>query len=139
MIRFISRIREIGASTSGQRRAQGPAIYLGLSSIGAFLEVLARFRVLTQQMIDERAFSSLSLIRALRLADLTDRTVIGRFRIAGDLSTGGDYRQSQEWAARFYDAGFDGVFYAARHDPSFTERSVALFGNEESSSNSSKV
>jgi hypothetical protein len=26
---------------------------------------------------------------------------------------------------------FDGIFYAARYDPSFTERSVAVFGNEE--------
>ncbi len=25
-------------------------------------------------------------------------------------------------------AGFDGIYYAARHDPSFVERSIALFG-----------
>lgn len=64
----------------------------------------------------------------LRLADLTDRRVLGFYGIAGDLSTGPDYSPSQQWALRLWDNGFDGVYYAARHDPQFTERSVALFG-----------
>lgn len=108
--------------------------YLALSPIGAFLETFGRFKVLTQEAIDERALSELSLTRPLRLADITDRTVIGKFGIAGDISTGEGYGPSQEWASRLYDAGFDGIFYVTRHDPSFGERSVAVFGNEENGS-----
>ena len=37
----------------------------------------------------------------------------------------------EHWAHMFYEAGFDGIFYTARYDPSFTERSVAIFGNQE--------
>lgn len=105
--------------------------YIALSPVGSFVEVFGRFRLLTQQMIDERALSSLSLTRPLRLADVTDRSVLGEFGIAGSLSTGSDYQEAQEWALKLYEAGFDGVFYTARYDPSFTERSVAVFGNEE--------
>jgi RES domain-containing protein len=105
--------------------------YLALSPLGAFVETLGRFRILTQEAIDERAVSALSLTRSLRLADVTDRTVLGKFGITGDISTGGDYGPSQEWAGRLYEAGFDEIFYVARHDPSFAERSVAVFGNEE--------
>lgn len=109
--------------------------YLALSPLGAFVETLGRhFKFLTQASVDERALSSLSLTRPIRLADLTDRAGLGAFGITGDLSTGVDYAPSQDWAGRFYEAGFDGVYYAARHDPSFTERSVAVFGNEESGS-----
>ena len=105
--------------------------YLGLSVLGAFVETLGRFKSLTQEMINERALSALSLTRPLRLADLTDRSVLGDFGITGDLSAGADYTQSQQWAARLYKAGLDGIFYAARHDPAFTERSAAVFGNED--------
>ena len=105
--------------------------YLSTGKEGAFVEKFGRFKYLTQQMLDERALASASLTRPLNLADLTDRSVIGQFGIAGDLSTGGDHRPSQDWAPRFYEAGFEGVFYAARHDPSFTQRSVAGFGNDE--------
>lgn len=105
--------------------------YLALSPPGAFVEVFGRFKVLAQRLIDERSLSELTLTRALRLADVTHKSVIGRFGIAGDLSTGTDYREPQQWALRWSQAGFDGVFYAARHDPTFTERSVAVFGNME--------
>lgn len=105
--------------------------YLALSPLGAFVETLGRFRLLTQEMIDERAVSELTLTRPLRLADVTERRVLGQFGITGDLSVGEDYTDAQEWAGLFYEAGFDGIYYAARHDPQFTERSVAVFGNEE--------
>lgn len=106
--------------------------YCALSPLGAFVETLGRFKFLTQELIDERALSSLSLTRPLRFADITHKSIIGSFGIAGEISAGPDYEASQQWAERFHKTGFDGVFYAARHDPSFTERSVAVFGNEES-------
>lgn len=31
-------------------------------------------------------------------------------------------------ASHLYQLGFDGVYYTARHDPAFLERSVAVFG-----------
>jgi hypothetical protein len=105
--------------------------HLGTSELGAFVEALGRTRFLTQDMIDERSLSAMTLTRPLHLADLTDRKVLGQFGIAGDLSVGDDYTKPREWAGRLYEAGFDGIYYAARHDPGFTERSVAVFGNEE--------
>jgi hypothetical protein len=105
--------------------------YCALSQVGAFLETFARLKFLTQELIDERVLSSLSLTRPLRLADITDKSVVGAFGITGEISTGSDYVPSQQWAERFHKSGFDGVYYTTRHDPSFTERSVAVFGNED--------
>lgn len=125
-------------SNSGEGRfdltseADAGTFYISLSPLGAFVEVFGRFQYVTQERIDERSLSYLSLTRPLRLADVTRREVLGGFGIAGDLSAGPDYKKPQGWAEKFYSAGFDGVFYVARHDPSFRERSVALFGNVES-------
>lgn len=105
--------------------------YCALSGVGAFLETFRRTRYIPEHMIELRALSTLSLTRPLRLADLTDPTVIGSYGITGEVSVGPDYSEPQQWAAEFYRAGFDGVFYAARHDPSFTERSAAVFGDSE--------
>jgi hypothetical protein len=79
-------------------------------------------------MITARVLTVIAPTVELRLADMTDRSVLGRFGIAGDVSAGADYAPTQEWSLRLWDAGFDGIYYAARHDPQFTERSVALFG-----------
>jgi hypothetical protein len=68
------------------------------------------------------------LSRPLNLADLTDRGVLGRYGIAGDMSAGTDYFPSQQLATILYGLGFDGVYYTARHDPAFLERSTAIFG-----------
>jgi hypothetical protein len=53
--------------------------------------------------------------------------VAGPYGIAGDLSLGGDYTLPQLWAA-LRGAGFESVHYAARHDPAFSERSIAVLG-----------
>jgi hypothetical protein len=79
-------------------------------------------------MITARYLTVIAPIVELRLADMTGRSVLGQFGIAGDVSAGADYAPPQEWAHRLWEAGFDGIYYAARHDPQFTERSVALFG-----------
>ena len=105
--------------------------YCALSAVGAFLETFRRNRVIPTRMIDQRALSTLSLTRSMRLADMTDSRVIGLYGIEGDVSAGADYTEPQKWAVRLFEAGFDGIFYATRHDPSFTERSVAIFGDSE--------
>lgn len=110
-------------ATSGQGTC-----YLATSPTGAFLETLGRFRVITGETIADRLLTTLVPTVPLTLADLTDRRVLGRYGIAGDVSTGTDYLVSQQWAEELWRRGFDGVHYAARHDPQFTERSVAVFG-----------
>ncbi len=44
------------------------------------------------------------------------------------MSAGTDYFPSQQLATILYGLGFDGVYYTARHDPAFLERSTAIFG-----------
>jgi hypothetical protein len=105
--------------------------YCALSGIGAFLETFGRVRFVSSRMVEQRSLSTLSLTRPLTLANMTDPRVIGLYGIEGDVSAGADYTEPQRWAVRLFEAGFDGIFYAARHDPSFTERSVAVFGDRE--------
>ena len=93
------------------------------------METFGRFRVITTVMVAERQLTATAPTAPLRLADLTDRTALGDYGVTGDVSTGTDYVPAQEWALRFWESGFDGIYYAARHDPEFTERSIALFGS----------
>ena len=125
-------------STSGDGRfdltSRPPTgtLYCSPTPEGAFVEVFGRLGVVTQDVVDERLISQIPLETSLRLADLTDASIVGRYGISGDISASppAGYATSQEWAERFYDAGFDGIHYVARHDPSFSERSVAIFGSE---------
>jgi RES domain len=106
--------------------------YLAASPIGAYVETFGRFASgISQEDVEERSLSDLALTRPLNLADLTNRQVVGRYGIAGDISVGTDYVPSQRLASKLYEAGFDGVYYTARHDPAFLERSVAVFGSPE--------
>jgi len=102
--------------------------YLAPSPLGAYVETLGRLGTISWDDIEERRLTELILARSLRLADLTERSILGRYGIAGDVSTGRDYRSSQSLAQRLYELGFDGIYYTARHDPAFLERSVAVFG-----------
>lgn len=102
--------------------------YLATSPVGAYLEKFGRIRTLTEELLLAHRLSVLAPTVSLDLADLTDRTALGDFRITAEISTGTDYVPSQEFAMRLWESGFDGIYYAARHDPSLTERSVALFG-----------
>jgi len=102
--------------------------YLSTSEEGAFLETLGRIRPLSETVILERACTEMRVKRSAILADLTHPTVVGQLGIAGDLSAGSDYSLAHEWSASLYEAGFDGIYYAARYDATFESRSVALFG-----------
>ena len=109
-------------------RSEFGTCYTALDPLCAFMETLSRFNPIPQRIVDERALSGLLPARRMRVADLTDPSVIGDFGIKGDLSTGGDYRAPQAWAAALRTAGFDGLQYIARHDPSANMRSIAIFG-----------
>lgn len=102
--------------------------YMSPSPIGAYIETFGRLGTITVSDIAERCLTELALTRPIRLADTTDRSVLGSYGITGDISAGTVYRPSQQAAAQLYAAGFDGVYYTARHDPAFQERSVAVFG-----------
>lgn len=102
--------------------------YLSPSPVGAYLETFGRLKMLSDADIEERSLSEVVPAVPLHLADLTDRRVLGRYGVTGDISVGTDYGPSQALAAELYRAGFDGIYYTARHDPAFLERSVAVFG-----------
>lgn len=102
--------------------------YLSPSPIGAYLETFGRIGTIAWSDVEQRRLSELTLARALRLGDLTNRTILGRYGITGDLSVGADYSPSQDLARQLYDLGFDGIYYTIRHDPAFIERAVAVFG-----------
>ncbi|MGH9068658.1 MAG: RES family NAD+ phosphorylase [Acidimicrobiales bacterium] len=107
--------------------------YLSPSPTGAYLETLGRLRTLSEDDIEERSLSEIVPTTSLSLADLTDRQVLGRYQITGDISTGTNYGPSQALADQLYRAGLDGIYYTARHDPAFQERSVAVFGTSTAS------
>lgn len=87
--------------------------YLAPSPLGAYLETLGRLGTISWDDIEERRLSELTLARPLRLADLTARSILGRYGLAGDISTGTDYRSGQTVAGTLYELGFDGIYYTA--------------------------
>lgn len=104
--------------------------YMAASALGAYVETFGRLSAITDDDIAERSLTELVLLRPLILANLTSRAVLGDYGIAGDVSAGTNYGLSQEVAARLHEANFDGIYYTARHDPAFLERSIAVFGDE---------
>jgi hypothetical protein len=78
----------------------------------------------------ERALSVLRFPEDAVVADVTSRTVLGRFGLTGEISAGGPsvYPVTQAWAAALHAAGFDGIAYHVRHDPSGELLGVAIFG-----------
>lgn len=105
--------------------------YMSTHPIGAALEVFGRLSVLPQREIDQRVLATIYLASDVRLADMTHPSIVGRFGLTAEASTGEEgttYPYTQLWASRLREAGFAGVHYAARHDPSLGSRSIALFG-----------
>jgi hypothetical protein len=109
-------------------RVEYGTCYVATSPVGAFLETLGRIRPLPEGVVRDRVVSEVAPEVPVRVADLTHPSVVGRFGIAGDVSVGSDYGLPQAWGAALIQAGFAGVMYTARHDPTFTETSVAFFG-----------
>ena len=74
-------------------------------------------RVLPVTEITNRCLSVARLVRAVKLADLTNRIVLGKFGVTAAHSTASDYAESQRLSAQLHIAGFDGIRYRVRHDP----------------------
>jgi RES domain len=110
-------------------------MYCSLSPEGGFIEVLCRggIPIVGQVSLIEREISTLRPVRPLDVADFTNPAVLGGFGITGSISAGGAslYGVTRRWAAALHAAGFDGLRYRARHDPSLSQVSFALFGEHD--------
>lgn len=122
-------------STSGEHRFDAPeghsprygVCYVALEAIGAYVEVFGAVGIATRALLSGRNLSRATPTRELRVADLTDRSVLGNFGVTAAVSMSADYGEAQKLSARLNDEGFDGILYRARHDPEMRLESVALF------------
>lgn len=101
--------------------------YVAELPLGAFIETFDGVSLLPQDDIDERVLSTVTMDRELRLADCTHR-LARAFGVDAAISVGTDYARTQRFAAWLHAAGFDGVRYLLRNDPSAMLVGIALFG-----------
>lgn len=123
--------------TTGRHRFGSPpgsprygVCYVALEPIAAYIEVFGRIAVLRAAEIGSRRVSEAVSARDLRLADLSHRSVLGRFGVTAAHSTGTDYTLSQALSSRLHDAGYDGIAYRVRHDPQMELEAVAVFARQ---------
>ena len=76
-----------------------------------------------------RDLYSLRLESGVELADLASRAARA-FGVTGEIHTVVPYDVPQRWAHKLDGAGFEGLRYRLRHDPSGRAEGVALFGTE---------
>lgn len=107
-------------------------MYIGADLNCCFIETFGRldqgatdFRVIDQESLEARCVSHITVIRPLRLVDLTGAG-LRRIGADGRLCTG-DHLQARLWAHALWDHSErpDGILYPARHD--LSRKSVALF------------
>lgn len=103
--------------------------YLAADMLAALLEVLAADRegaVVSSEFLSQRAVRELHVPHEIAVADMTSRRASG-FGITAEIGTILPYDCPQAWAAKLHEAGFWGIVYWLRHDPSRAE-GIALFG-----------
>jgi hypothetical protein len=104
--------------------------YLATEDVVALVEVIGgdvRDGVVARSFVEARRLRELRVPFVHRLALLAHRGA-RRFGVTAEIHTVVPYDVPQRWAAELDAAGFDGVAYRARHDPSGRGTSVALFG-----------
>jgi hypothetical protein len=99
--------------------------YLAFDPLGCFVEVFRSTALVPAIEIEVRRISQIELPSA-RLADAASRRSRG-FGLTAEIHSSADYRFTQSWAAALWQAGFDGIHYLLRHDPSQKLAGVALF------------
>jgi hypothetical protein len=109
-------------------RTKFGSCYLGLEPLSSYVEVFGRIGTVPEGEVSKRALSSLTSLGTFAIADLTDRTVLGLYKVTAAHSTGTDYEPAQKLAADLYDAGFDGIRYRVSHDPAMKLEAIAVFG-----------
>jgi hypothetical protein len=111
-------------------RADFGTCYTGASPESAYVEAFGRLKAAVPvHIITERRLAVFKPRKNLRLADMNDPSILGLYRIDASASIGpvNSYRTNQRYAGELWSAGFDGIHYLSRHDPSLTSVSVAVF------------
>jgi hypothetical protein len=116
-----SRFTPAGMPTHG-------ACYWASQRVAALLEALRgeRRKLVPEDEVLERRISTAQLDREVRVADLAHQNA-GRFGVNAEVHTTPDYDKTQAWAAAFTKAGFEGLRYLCRSDPSVKLVGWALF------------
>jgi RES domain len=106
--------------------------YAAETPAGAFIERFGDVAAIPAGLVAAKRLAGLRLPRPFRLADATAEVAL-HFGVTLELSAGvrngALYGHTQPWAEAFADAGFDGIRYRCRHDPSGSETAYALFGD----------
>lgn len=102
------------------------ACYVAERPLGAWVETFRKQMLLPEAELLERAVLSVELGRDLRLADLTSRRALS-FGVTASFGADERYDDSQAFAVRAAQAGFDGIRYLVRHDPAQRLYGIALF------------
>ena len=105
--------------------------YLGTDRIVGLVELLGpemAGRPVTSSFVGSIFLYGLDLPAVAVVANLSDRKAIG-YRASNELSGGGDYQVTQQWAVAFHEVGFDGIRYRTRFDTGTSPRGIALFGS----------
>ncbi len=119
-------------STDGSGRfdlsAPRGTCYLAREPTGALLETHQGLTVVTDEALDERLLFEGRIGRPLRLANCCAPGA-REFGVNAEIHDTPDYAKAQRWASAFEQAGFDGVRYFVRSDPSRMLIGYAIFGD----------
>jgi len=107
------------------------ACCLAEQPVGALLEALRGERsvMVAEDDVRRRRLFTVELVRNLRLAHL-DHPNAGKKGVNAEIHTTTDYDKTQGWAAALRRAGFDGLRYLCRSDPSLKQVGLALFDDQ---------
>ncbi len=118
-------------STAGSGRfdLRGPrgTCYLVREPTAALLESHKGLTVVTDEALGERLLFEARIGRRLRLANCCAPRA-REFGVNAEIHDTPDYAKTQRWASAFEQAGFDGVHYFVRSDPSRMLVGYAIFG-----------
>ncbi len=118
-------------STDGSGRFDlcGPrgTCYLARDPTAALLETHKGLTVVTEEALDERLLFEARIGRRLRLANCCAPGA-REFGVNAEIHDTPEYAKTRRWASAFDRAGFDGVRYFVRSDPSRTLVGYAIFG-----------
>jgi hypothetical protein len=103
-------------------------MYAAETALGAFIEVFRTAPFIPQMEVETRLLAMLHTTSSRRLADCTSARARA-FGVTAEIHSTRDYPLCQRWAGALADAGFEGIRYLVRHDPSANEIGIALFGD----------
>jgi hypothetical protein len=104
--------------------------YLAEQETGAFVEVFQELvdTAIPAREIRARRLSTLNVPFEITLADCTDPRAL-RFGVTAEIHSTPLRNPTQQWADALQAAGFGGIRYRVRHDPSQRHGAVAIFGS----------